>query len=116
MSGGVVPEGFWPQIEHQLARIGHGARSFDAVRAILLDDVYADVRAEVNRNGARRFGESAAFFSGSGGDATLSGALERAGWRWVWAEASYHYVMRNDATGDLLEYVEGDVLRGGDAL
>lgn len=53
-----------------------------------------------------------AFFAGSGGDRSLSLALSRAGWLATWAEASYYWIITHRTTGEVLTYIEGDVLRG----
>lgn len=51
-----VPQGFWPQIDHQLERIiREKPSSFDAVRKILLDPVYDDITRDVSLNGVRAF-------------------------------------------------------------
>lgn len=108
-----VPNGFWPQIDHQLQRIRtEKPGTFDGVRAVLLDPAYGDVATEVHRNGPRSFDTDSAFFAGSGGDPQLSDALEQASWQRVNFTASYHYVMSHPATGEVLTYIEGDVLRG----
>lgn len=108
-----IPTGFWGQIDHQLHRI-HTERpeTFDGVRAILLDLAYDDIVVEVHRNEPRPFDADSAFFAGSGGDATLRRALYEAGWFSVASEAMYYYVMESQTNGELLTYIEGDVVRG----
>jgi hypothetical protein len=111
-----APQGFWAQIDHQLARIAaEKPETFDAVRAILTDPTYDSITAETNRNGERQFTNDTAFFAGSGGDKTLYGALDKANWYIRFYEASYHYVVFNRNTGETFTYTEGDVHRG-DAL
>lgn len=108
-----IPSGFWAQIDHQLARIAEQKPgTFDAVRQILLDDAYDQVVTENNRNGVRHFDDDSAFFAGSGGDATLFGALLDAGWRVTAYDADYFYVLAHELTGEVLTYIEGDVERG----
>lgn len=108
-----IPSGFWPQIDHQLARIAtEKPDTFEGVRAVLLDQAYDEIVAEVHRNGTRRFDLDSAFFAGSGGDATLDDALEHAGWQMVGFTASYYYIMTHPHTGEALTYIEGDVERG----
>lgn len=108
-----TPTGFWKQIDHQLQRIGiERADTFDKVREILLDPIYADVQKDVHLNGARAFDKDSAFFAGSGGDATLRSSLVAAGWETVVAKASYYYVVQNHETKEVLTYIEGDVVRG----
>lgn len=110
-----IPSDFWGQIDHQLERIAVTATSFDDVRDILLDSRYDAIVVENARNGSREFGADAAFFAGSGGDASLRGALTRAGWRIIRYEAAYYYLARS-RSGEQLTYCEGDVLRGDQML
>lgn len=56
-----------------------------------------------------------AFFAGGGGDGRVQESLHEAGWRTVWAEAWYYYVMKAP-NGDQITYVEGDVYRGDTAI
>lgn len=108
-----VPWGFWPQINHQLARIADDLLdTFDDVRAVLLDPVYDAVVADVNLNDVRHFDADTAFFAGSGGDATLQSALRCAGWGAWRFRAPYYWAMTHPGTGEDLTYIEGDVLRG----
>lgn len=108
-----IPGGFWPQIDHQLTRIAsQSPDTFDGVREILLDPAYDDIVADVNLNGQRTFDSDSAFFAGSGGDATLAGALHCAGWRIISSGASYYYTMAHPDTNETLMYIEGDVVRG----
>lgn len=107
-----VPNGFWPQVSHQLERIATTpATTFAEVQGILLDPTYADVVAEINANGVRTFHADTAFFAGSGGENSLQEALRKAGWGTTWQEASYHYSMVHRSSGDGLHYVEGDLYR-----
>jgi hypothetical protein len=104
---------FWEQIDHQLDRIvSDRPDTFDGVRAILLDTRYDEIQRDRNLNGLREFNPDAAFFAGSGGEATLRDSLRDAGWVVTWSKASYCYGMRHHATGETLTYIEGDVLRG----
>lgn len=113
MTTPVIPEGFWPQIQHQLDRVAEEKPdTFDAVRAILVDPAYTDIAAYVHRNGQRPFSADEAFFAGSGGDEDLADALLEAGWVVVASEASYYYAARHRRTGEELTYIEGDVVRG----
>lgn len=110
---GPIPTGFWAQIAHQLERIRRTeASTFDEVRSILLDPIYDEIVADVNKNWERRFDTDSAFFAGSGGEHSLYSALVAAGWSTIWARASYHYAMVHDRTGEKLTYIEGDVERG----
>ncbi|NKY96572.1 hypothetical protein [Nocardiopsis alborubida] len=111
-----VPEGFWAQVDHQLARIrDQRVSTFDQVRAVLLDECYDAVIAEVNRNFVRRFSIDQAFFAGSGGESLIE-ALSEAGWKMTAVEASYHYVMAHPGADEMLTYIEGDLERGGAML
>ncbi|MCY1718533.1 hypothetical protein OVA26_16475 [Microbacterium sp. SL62] len=107
-----VPAGFWRQIAHQLDRIRRSEGcSFDAVRDVLQDERYAEVIAEITRNGPTHQGDDATFFAGSGGDASLLEALLEAGWEMRAYSATCHYALRSP-DGETLTYCEGDVLRG----
>ena len=86
---------FWDAIDAQL----------DGIEAAK-PDTFDGVRDALGGEG------NAAFFGGSGGDRTLFGALAVAGWTRTWAEAGYFYAARHRETGELLTYIEGDVLRG----
>ena len=91
---------FWSAIEAQLEELA---------TAKTADDVLAILSKERCPEDILFSGEG--FFAGSGGDGTVRDALYRAGWRTVWAEASYYWVMRAP-NGDEITYIEGDVLRG----
>lgn len=105
-----IPTNFWGQIDHQLDRIGYEkAQTFSAVRDILLDPAYNQIVADVNANGPRTFGDNDAFFAGSGGDRSLLGALSAAGWEALTVHASYHWTATNAASGEKIEYIEGDL-------
>jgi hypothetical protein len=98
-----MPQGFWPQITHQLERIVEEKPStFEQIREILNDPAYTAISE-------RPAGDSA-FFAGSGGDATLYEALRLAGWQVGRYQATYHYVMSNNLTGEEITYIEGDVV------
>lgn len=88
-------DAFWAGIDAQLDRI-------EAERPA----TFEGVRDALGGSG------DAAFFGGSGGDRSLASALEIAGWSRAWSEASYFYAARHPATGAVLTYIEGDVLRG----
>lgn len=104
---------FWDNINAQLDRIeAEKPDTFAGVRDILMDPQYSAVVDDVNLNGSRTFTERHAFFAGSGGDRSLYEALYRAGWHMVWAEASYYYVVRHNASHAFLTYIEGDVYEG----
>lgn len=108
-----IPAGFWKQIDHQLDRIGNQRPdTFVAIKAILDDPAYDEIQAEIHRNGTRVLPQGQSFFSGSGGDRSLAGALITAGWAPIWTRASYHYAMRNPNTADRLTYIEGDLIAG----
>lgn len=103
---------FWTEIDAQLDRIeSEKPNTFEGVKAIL-DGDYPAIRKDANLNGVRTFETTSAFFAGSGGDRTLRSALRAVGWSIVWSEASYYYVAKHPATGDLLTYIEGDVYKG----
>ena len=87
--------GFWDLIDAQLDEIGAGCQTFDAVRLVL----------------GRGSSPDATFFAGSGGDRTLAEELRRSGWEHVWGDRIF-YVMRHPVSGEVLTYIEGDVLRG----
>lgn len=108
-----VPDDFWGQIDHQLARIRFEKPGFFAqVRDILLDPVYDKITLERNRNFERDLDQSEGFFTGSGGNESLASALQTAGWELIDFNASYYYSRQNTRTGEMLTYIEGDVLRG----
>ena len=114
MSTTKIPGSFWGQIDHQLARIGNAdnpADTFDKVRAILTDKRYTAFDGYGYDSG-HSFAENHAFFGGGGGDDPLHNALTQAGWRVIWSEAYYYYVMQHRTTGEKLTYIEGDVYRG----
>lgn len=97
--------GSWDEISGQLRSL-ESAKSADEVIAVLTD-------AEASPTVWAEYGTSSgdAFFAGSGGDDSVEEALEEAGWRHVWREASYYWAMRApDGSG--VTYVEGDVYRG----
>lgn len=85
---------FWTAIEAQLTLLEQ-ARTADDVIRILRSDA----------------GSGDAFFAGSGGDGSVEGALDKAGWVHVWREAHYFYCMRAD-DGSMITYIEGDVYTG----
>lgn len=109
----LIPDDFWSQIDHQLARISEEKpATFDDVRAILLDLNYDQIVLETHRNRPRPFDTNSAFFAGSGGDATVLNALRDAGWHIRVYRTSYHYSVIHERSGEALTYIEGDVVRG----
>ncbi|MDE8648101.1 hypothetical protein PXH69_24345 [Rhodococcus qingshengii] len=88
---------FWDEINRKLDRV-ESATTADSVIEILGKD--GDYLVDGD-----------AFFAGSGGDRPLFDALWKAGWHMIWSEASYFYVVQNNA-GELMTYIEGDVYRG----
>ena len=100
---------FWNSIDKALDTIAETKPdTFDGVRDILHE--YGDPEYPQPCTYDKRDGQ--AFFAGSGGDKPLRASLNVAGWRTVWSEASYYYVMIHPATGEFLTYIEGDVMRG----
>jgi hypothetical protein len=91
---------FWTAIDEQISAL-QAAESATDVIAILNQDV------------SQTYGEIAAdgFFAGSGGDQSVSAALEAAGWSYLWSVAGYHWAMKAP-DGSLITYVEGDVYIG----
>ncbi|MFG3582548.1 hypothetical protein [Streptomyces sp. NPDC047990] len=89
---------FWDAIDDQLNEL-KGAKSADDVIRIL------------SESGEASAGE--AFFAGSGGDKSVAGALEAAGWSFTWIEWEHHYAMKApDGSG--ITYCEGDIYRGAE--
>lgn len=100
---------FWTSIDNALDIIASDKpQTFDAVRDIL--HTHGDPEHPQPCTANKRADH--AFFAGSGGDKPLRVSLNVAGWRTVWSEASYYYVMMHPVTGDFLSYVEGDVQSG----
>lgn len=100
---------YWTSIDKALDTIAETKPdTFDGVRDILHQ--YGDPEHPQPCTINKRPGQ--AFFAGSGGDKPLRVPLNVAGWRTVWSEASYYYVMIHPATGEFLTYIEGDVMRG----
>ncbi|MFF1680718.1 hypothetical protein ACFVYG_32360 [Streptomyces sp. NPDC058256] len=85
---------FWAVIAEQLKEL-RSAKNADDVLRILASD---------GRTGP-------GFFAGSGGDETVSDALDTAGWTLVWAESSLYYTMRAH-DGSMITYIEGDIFPG----
>lgn len=107
-----IPEGFWPQIAHQLIRIEtEKPDTFDGVRDILGDPAYDCVVRERNRNDEITYDADSMFFCGTGGNDSLLESLEVAGWRPRYIDGEYHYSVTHQATGDTFVYTEGDVER-----
>lgn len=97
----VALDGFWEAIDSQLA---------EATKAKSAADVMRIFRTEANPYGDPGITNAKAFFGGSGGDATLYGALMKAGWTWVKGDDIF-WVMKAP-NGDLITYVEGDIYEG----
>lgn len=89
-------ESFWVRVDKCLDSI-EDEYSADGVIAVLNN--YFDKSS------------GAAFFGGSGGDRQLWESLAKAGWKKIWSEEHYYYVVESSA-GELLTYMEGDVYRG----
>ncbi len=89
-------DGFWAEIDAQLDALKTAGSADDVIRIL---------------GGSAAASSGDAFFAGSGGDGTVEGALDEAGWTHVWREASYYWAMRAP-NGDGVTYVEGDVYRG----
>ncbi|MFD4646342.1 hypothetical protein ACFRJ3_34955 [Streptomyces sp. NPDC056696] len=87
---------FWEMIDAQLKEL-ESAKSADDVMRILGNEP----------------GAGEAFFSGSGGDKGIDDSLRKAGWRYVWSEANYHFAMKAP-DGSSITYVEGDIYRGSE--
>lgn len=96
-------DAFWAVIDQQIEEL-KTARSADDVLRILAN--------EGNPYGADT-SSGDGFFAGSGGDASVAGALEEAGWSMIWYEAHYHFAMRAP-DGSAITYVEGDIYRGNE--
>jgi hypothetical protein len=91
--------GFWNVIDTQLAGLRQARTAGDVLRILATAD---------NPYGDPSVSSAPAFFAGSGGDETVMDALQAAGWRVTWAEASYHYAM-TAPDGSAITYVEGDI-------
>jgi hypothetical protein len=92
--GQPMNDSFWAAIDAQLKELTNAACADDVIRIL---------------GGAASSGD--AFFAGSGGDGSVEGALDEAGWTHAWREAHYHWAMRSP-NGDGITYVEGDIYRG----
>jgi hypothetical protein len=93
---------FWATIDKQLEEASTAATAEDVLR------IFATAG---NPYGDPHISGAPGFFAGGGGDGSLRNALANAGWRTVWAEASYHWAMRApDGTG--ITYIEGDLYPG----
>ena len=93
---------FWATIDAQLQEASTAGTADDVLR------IFATAR---NPYGDPHISGAPGFFAGSGGDATLRGALSEAGWRLAWSKASYHYAM-TAPDGSSITYVEGDLYPG----
>lgn len=86
---------FWLMIDAQLDRIERERPStWEGIQAVLGGSTVAS------------------FFGGSGGDRSLLSALRVAGWRVLWMEAGYFYAVQHPVSGEVVTYIEGDVLLG----
>lgn len=86
---------FWAGIDAQLDRI-------EAERPSTWEGLQAVLGGSLNQ----------AFFAGSGGDRSLLSALRVAGWRVIWMQAGYFYAVQHPGSGEVVTYIEGDVLLG----
>lgn len=93
-------DSFWSVIDDQIKELRTAANA---------DDVLCILANERNPYGGSSAGDG--FFAGSGGDASVQEALGDAGWRVIWSEASYYYVMKAP-DGSAITYIEGDIYRG----
>lgn len=93
---------FWTVIRAQLSELTSAASATDVIRILGHD-----------RNPYRPsspMSSTPGFFAGSGGDGTVSDALETAGWAHLGGSA-LHYAMRAP-DGSVITYCEGDVSIG----
>ena len=97
-------DAFWEMIDQQI-KLLEKAQTADEVIAIL-----PNVLGEVDFPASGADG----FFMGSGGDQSVREALNEAGWRTTWSEASYYYVIQAP-NGDKITYIEGDIYKGDTA-
>ena len=88
---------FWNHIDHALDRV-------ETERPATAAGV-----AEILGGPSPSYGDGIAFFAGSGGDRQLLTSLYRAGWTIEEYHAAYHYIAVYSATGERLEYIEGDL-------
>lgn len=103
-------DNFWELIDAQIAEL-EKAKTVDGALTILSSE-----RNPYGPDWDGMDGGADGFFAGSGGDATVLDALAEAGWRLVWSEAIYYWVMEapeGEPDEDrLLTYIEGDIYRG----
>lgn len=90
-----MSDSFWEAIDAQLTAL-KTAKSADDVMSIL-------------STGGRQANHG--FFGGSGGDGSIAGVLDEAGWSIVWRRADYYWCMQAP-DGSYITYIEGDVERG----
>jgi hypothetical protein len=90
---------FWQVIARQVAELRSARSAADVLRILATAD---------NPYGDPSISSAPAFFAGSGGDESVMEALQAAGWRVAWAQASYHYAM-TAPDGSAITYVEGDI-------
>ena len=101
-----MADDFWTKVAAQLKEL-ESATSADDVARILSPE-----RNPYGPEWDGAAGGTIGFFAGSGGDDTVEDALDRAGWRYVWSEASYHYCMKAPDGSSSITYVEGDIYAG----
>lgn len=95
-------DGFWEAIEAQLTELKSAKNAEDVVRILSLEREPLGLAC----------GSADGFFAGSGGDGSVEGALDEAGWIHVWREAAYYYCMKAPEDGSTVTYVEGDIYVG----
>lgn len=99
---------FWQAIRQQLTELST-ATTADQVLAILAPERCPYLLDNPNWDGMD--GGAQGFFGGSGGDDTVDGALEEAGWTYLWCRAAYWWAMKAP-DGTAVTYCEGDIYRG----
>jgi hypothetical protein len=100
--GEKMADEFWVKVRAQLE---------EAKSARSAEDVLRIFSRERNPYGNSEMVAGDGFFAGSGGDDTLSDALEEAGWGFVWSKAFYWWAMKAP-DGSVITYIEGDIYRG----
>jgi hypothetical protein len=97
-----MTDNFWATIGRQLEEAATARSAGDVIRIFATAD---------NPYGDPHITGAPGFFAGSGGDGSLSEALDAAGWSRAWSEASYHWKM-TAPDGSAITYVEGDLYPG----
>lgn len=90
---------FWQAIDDQLELLRQKGTTADLVCQIL------PAIPSMSAGGAD------GFFAGSGGDVQVSEVLQEIGWTYVWAEAHYHWCMKDPEGRSRITYVEGDLYK-----